>query len=134
MTGPTDSKTRTITAWVAQLIAAGILGMASFMKLTSSADSVALFTTLGVEPWGRWAVGLWELITVVLLLRARTARLGGILGAVLMVGAVGAHLTKLGIAYQGDPSLFVMALVALSATVTVILLRRSREPVGTAVS
>jgi uncharacterized ion transporter superfamily protein YfcC len=110
---------------VAQILAAAILGMASITKLTGNADAIALFTTLGAEPWGRWLVGLAELTAVVLLLRPRTAVLGGGMGIILMVGAIGAHLTRLGVLYQGDPSLFIMALMVLAASVTVVGLRRA---------
>jgi len=119
-----QTRTRTIAAWAAQLVAVGILAMASVMKLMGNPDSVSLFTTLGAEPWGRWAVALTELAAVILLLRPKTAAAGGALAAVLMLGAIGTHLTKLGIAYNGDPSLFVMAVIVLVAGVTTVLLRR----------
>jgi len=115
---------KTIMSWVAQIIAGGILGMSAIMKLTSSPDAVALFTSLGVEPWGRWAVGLIETLGVGLLLMPRTAFLGGVLGAFLMVGAIGTHLLSLGIVFNGDASLFLMAIVVLVASVTVAALRR----------
>jgi hypothetical protein len=124
MTSSATGRSRTIVTWAAQLLAAGILGMASVMKLTGNPDSVALFALLGAEPWGRWAVGLAELSAVGLLLRPKTAVAGGTIGIVLMLGAIGAHLTRLGIAYNGDPSLFVMALLVLAASVTVVVLRR----------
>jgi len=125
MTTLSATRNRNIAAWIAQLVAAGILGMASVMKLTGNPDSVALFTTLGVESWGRWAVGLAELAAVLLLIRPRTAVVGGALGVILMIGAIGTHLTRLGISYNGDPSLFVMAVMVLAASVTVIALRRA---------
>lgn len=118
-------RSRNLIAWVAQLVAAGILAMASFMKLSGNPDSVQLFTTLGVEPWGRWLVGLAELTAVLLLIRPRTAVIGGMTGIALMVGAIGAHLTRLGISYNGDPSLFIMALMVLTASGLVVLLRRA---------
>ncbi len=125
MTTSPGGRARPIVTWVATLVAAGILGMASMMKLSGNADSVALFTTLGAEPWGRFLVGLAELTAVVLLLWPKRALAGGALAVVLMIGAVGAHLTKLGIAYNGDPSLFVMAVMVLAAGITVVLLRRT---------
>ena len=123
-------RSRNLVAWAAQLLAAGILAMASFMKLSGSADSVQLFTTLGVEPWGRWAVGLTELTATVLLVRPRTAVIGGMVGLVLMIGAIAAHLFRLGIVYNGEPSLFVMALMVLAASGVVVLLRRAGTPAG----
>ncbi len=124
MTGIPSARITNITAWAAQLVAAGILGMAGVMKVTGNPDSVALFTALGAEPWGRWLVGLAELVTVGLLLRPSTAAAGGTLGLVLMVGALTAHFTRLGIDYNGDVSLFVMALVVLIASGIVVAKRR----------
>ena len=125
MNDATLAKTPSVIAWIAQLLAAAILGMAALAKLTSNPDSVALFTTLGVEPWGRYLVGACETVAVLLLLRPRTAVLGGLLATGLMVGAIGSHLFKLGVQYNGDPSLFGMAVVVLFAGILVVYLRRA---------
>jgi uncharacterized membrane protein YphA (DoxX/SURF4 family) len=117
-----------IVSWVAQLVAAGILAMASFFKLTSAPDSIALFERLGAEPWGRYAVGLFEAVTVILLLLPGTAALGGLLAVGLMAGAILTHLSVLGIAIDGDPSLFVMALITFAAGGIVAVLRRGDLP------
>ena len=117
-----------IGSWIAQLIAAGILGMASFFKLTSAPESIALFGRLAVEPWGRYAVGIYEAVTVLLLLLPRTAALGGLMAAGLMVGAIGTHVLRLGIAINGDPSLFIMAMTTLAAALVIIGIRRAELP------
>jgi len=62
------SKTQAIVSWALQLAAAGILLQTLFFKFTASEESVYIFTTLGVEPWGRIATGILELIASVLLL------------------------------------------------------------------
>lgn len=126
MTPLDQSRIRTVIAWVAQLAAAAILAMSSFMKLSGQAEAIALFSTLGAEPWGRWAVGLLELAAAILLLPPRTAALGGVLGAVVGIGAIGTHLTRIGIAYNGDPSLFIMAIIVLLASLTTVSLRKGR--------
>jgi putative oxidoreductase len=114
-----------ITTWAAQLVAAAIFGMAAPAKFMADPTAVAIFEKLGAEPMGRLATGGFEVLAVVLLLIPATAQFGGILGAGLMVGAVFSHLTVLGISIDGDPSMFVMALVALSASSTVVWTRRS---------
>jgi hypothetical protein len=124
MTPPRSPKLFAATAWVAQVLAAGILAMAGGSKLAASADAVTLFTSLGAEPWGRRVLGLVEVLTAVLLLWPRTAALGGLIGIVLMIGAIGTHLFKIGILYNGDPSLFIMALLVLIASGTTVYLRR----------
>lgn len=100
-------------AWVAQLIAAAILGNASFSKLTGSAEAVTLFTLLGVEPWGRIGMGALEALATLLILWPRTAILGAALGALLMFGAIGTHIFKIGVRYGDNPDLFLMAWIVL---------------------
>jgi hypothetical protein len=119
-------KTRVGLSWLAQVVAAAILGLAAFSKLTSAPDAVALFTPLGVEPWGRFLLGAIELLTAVLLLWPKSAVVGGVLGVVLMLGAIATHLFRIGITYGGDPSLFLMATVVLLASVATVTLRRGR--------
>src|SRR6266850_6319646 len=104
------SRPLTITVWLAQLVAAVILGSAGLGKLTGNHDAVVLFTTLGVEPWGRVTLGTVEVATALLLLWPRTAGWAALLAMVLMTGAIATHLFKIGVVYNGDASLFVMAL------------------------
>ncbi|MDH4046203.1 MAG: DoxX family protein [Gemmatimonadota bacterium] len=125
---PTDSPPwpRPIVSWIVRLVPAAILAMAAIPKLTSAPDAVALFSIVGVEPWGRFALGAVELTTTILLVVPRTFRVGAVIGVVLMAGAIGAHLLKLGIFYGGDPSLFIMAVVAFAGSAAVLWLHRSR--------
>ena len=89
-------------SWTAQIVAAIILAQTLFFKFTAAPESVALFTKLGVEPFGRYFAGIMELITVILLLIPRKAWIGAILGIGTMGGAIMAHLTILGIESSGD--------------------------------
>ncbi|MEK6688069.1 MAG: DoxX family protein [Gemmatimonadota bacterium] len=126
----TLSKPATVISWVAQLAALVILAMAGVMKLSGAPDSVALFETLGAEPFGRYAVGSFEVIAVLLLIRPATAAWGGLLAIGIMVGAIGTHLFKIGIAYPGDGSLFMMAIVVFLAAAIVTWLRRGQLPIA----
>ena len=86
-----------------------------------------IFSTLGVEPWGRYAAGVAELIAVILLPIPRTAFLGALAAAGTMLGTVGAHLGLLGISILDDGGgLFIMDLVALAASVVVLVIRHSQ--------
>ena len=124
------SKTASRIARTAQIIAAIILGQTLFFKFTGAPEAVALFTKLGVEPFGRIGLGVVELIAVVLLLVPRTAVLGSALTLGLMVGAIGSHLTILGIEVEGDGgALFTMALIAFVASLTATWIRRCELPV-----
>jgi len=119
-----------ITSWGCQLLAAIIMGQTLFFKFTGAPEARYIFTTLGVEPWGRYGTGTLELITVILLLTPRTAALGAVLAMGLMGGAIMSHLTKLGIEVQGDGGLlFGLAVTTLLAATIVAFIRRGQIPI-----
>lgn len=123
-------KNLTIVTWLCQLVAAGILLQTLFFKFTASPESVYIFTTLGLEPWGRIGSGIAELVAAVLLLVPTTANLGAILAMGVMAGAIMSHLTQLGIEVQGDGGLlFGLGLVVFVSSAIVALIRRADIPV-----
>jgi uncharacterized membrane protein YphA (DoxX/SURF4 family) len=96
----------------ARLLASLILLQTLFFKFTGSAESVYIFTKVGIEPWGRILVGILELAAGVMLIIPGTAWLGAILALAMMAGAIGMHLTLLGIAVQDDGGyLFFLSLI-----------------------
>ena len=118
-----------ILSWALQLTVAGILLQTLFFKFTGADESVYIFTTLGVEPWGRIGSGVVELAAAVLLLVPATAPLGALLTMGLMAGAIGSHLTILGIEVRDDGGLlFGLALTAFAGSAAVVLLRRAQLP------
>ena len=121
------SKTTNIIYWGARLVAAIILLQTLFFKFTASPESVYIFTTIGMEPWGRIGVGVLELIAGGLLLISATAWLGAGLALGLMVGALGMHLTVLGIEVQGDGGqLFVYAWIVVLCSGFVLLVNKEK--------
>jgi putative oxidoreductase len=113
-----------------QLVVAGILLQTLFFKFTGAAESVYIFSTLGVEPWGRIASGVVELIASILLLVPSTAAIGAALALGVMAGAIGTHLTVLGIEVRGDGGLlFGLALVIFVAAAAILVLRRTEIPI-----
>lgn len=114
-----------MAAWTLQIIAAAILAQTLFFKFTGARESVFIFTQLGVEPWGRLFAGVSELVAVVLLLRSATAPLGAAMAIGIMLGAIGAHLAKLGVVVQNDGGLlFGLAVTVLLSSIGVLVLRR----------
>ena len=106
------NKVTNILYWSARILAALILLQTLYFKFTASPESVYIFTTVGMEPWGRIGVGVLELIAAVLMLMSATAWLGAGLALGMMVGAMGMHLTLLGVEVQGDGGqLFIYALI-----------------------
>jgi hypothetical protein len=118
-----------VLSWALQLTVAAILLQTLYFKFTGAEESVYIFSTLGVEPWGRLASGVVELVAAVLLLVPATAPFGALLTMGLMAGAIGSHLTILGIEVRGDGGLlFGLALTALAGSATVLLIRRAQLP------
>jgi putative oxidoreductase len=115
-------KLKLLLHWLPRLIAALIMLQTLFFKFTGSAESVFIFTSVGMEPYGRIGVGILELIASVLILIPRTAWLGAALALGLMGGAIMMHFTMLGIEVQGDGGqLFVYALiVAICSGITLL--------------
>ncbi len=118
---------KSILSWIVRLIAAAILLQTLFFKFTGAEESKFIFTQLGVEPWGRIGSGIVELIAAVLLLIPRTAKYGALLGLGVMAGAIGSHLTVLGIVVKDDGgTLFMLALVVAVCCAATYVLERSR--------
>ena len=124
-------QTRSIAlSWACQLVVAVILGQTLFFKFTAAPESVWIFSTLGVEPWGRIATGVIELISALLVLVPRTAWLGAGLAAGTMAGAILSHLLFLGTEVMGDGGLlFGLAFAVLVAAGGVLWLHRAEVPV-----
>ena len=59
-----------------RLIVAAILIQTLRFKFTAHPDSVYIFQTVGLEPYGRIAIGVLELIAGILLLIPKTIWLG----------------------------------------------------------
>jgi putative oxidoreductase len=131
MTQPsTISKPLTIVSWVLQVVVAVILFQTLFFKFTGAEESKYIFTKVGAEPFGRYASGVAELIAVVLLLTPRTITLGALLSVGVITGAIGAHLTKLGIVVQNDGGLlFALAVIVFVGSLGILFIRRRQIPV-----
>jgi putative oxidoreductase len=124
------SQTMTILSWGLRLTAAGILLQTLFFKFTGSPESIYIFTKVGAEPWGRIGSGVVELVAAILLLLPATAPVGGLIAVGVMAGAIGSHVTVLGIEVQGDRGLlFGLALYVFLASLVVLVLHRGDLPV-----
>ena len=97
------------------IVAAIVLLQTLFFKFTAHPDSVYIFTTLGIEPYGRIGSGILELITGILLLSRRTSLYGAILGLGIISGAILSHLLVLSINVQHDGGkLFFLAVLVFA--------------------
>lgn len=105
---------KSLFIWIIKLVAVIILLQTLFFKFTAASESVFIFSTLGIEPFGRIGSGVIELIASVLILIPRTTLLGAVLGFATMLGAIFSHIFVLGIEIQNDGgTLFVLAIITL---------------------
>jgi len=126
------SKTFIAASWILRGIAAVILLQTLFFKFTAAKESVYIFSTLGMEPWGRIGSGVAELIASVLLLMPSTIAIGSIMSLGVISGAIFFHLTKLGIALPAvddHGELFGLALLVFACSLTLLVMHRSELPV-----
>ena len=91
-----------VISWIAASIAAVIMLQTLYFKFSAAPESVYIFSTLGLEPWGRIGSGVGELIASVLILIPSLRWSGALLGLGIISGAIFAHLTKLGIRINAE--------------------------------
>ena len=118
-----------VISWICRAAAAVILLQTLYFKFTGAEESVYIFTKVGLEPWGRYATGVAELFAATLLLFPRTVWLGAVIAAGAMLGAIGSHLTKLGIVVQNDGGLlFTLAIIVFAAALVTLFIHRRQLP------
>lgn len=119
------TRTTRITHWFLRLAAAFIMTQTLLFKFTGDPESIYIFSSLSMEPWGRYGVGIMELGASVLLVRPSTTGLGALLGLMLMTGAIYFHLSKLGIAVQDDHGqLFAYACLVFTCCAILVYVNR----------
>lgn len=129
------SRAMAVLSWLLRLIVAAILFQTLFFKFTGAPESVQIFTKLGIEPWGRIASGMAELVAVILLLVPSTVTLGALLSLGVISGAIFSHLTRLGIAVVNSDGtsdgglLFGLALTVYAGSAIILLIHRREIPV-----
>lgn len=125
------------TSWGLRLLVAAILLQTLFFKFTAARESVYIFSTLGMEPWGRIGSGLFELVASLLILLPSTVPFGAAMAMAATGGAILFHLTKLGVALTvvGDHGeLFALAVIVTLSSAVLLLMHRQQLPlVGRAV-
>jgi putative oxidoreductase len=124
------SKSMTVVSWILRLAVAAVLLQTLFFKFTGAEESKYIFSTLGLEPWGRIGSGVVELIASILLLIPSTATIGAIIALGTISGAIVAHLTKLGFVVMDDGGLlFGLAVFVFVGSAAVLIIHRHEIPV-----
>ena len=116
-----------VVTWALRLIAAIIMLQTLYFKFTASEESVYIFSTVGMEPWGRIGSGITELIASMLILIPRYTWKGAVLGLGVMSGALFFHMTKLGIIVKEDGGLLFMYALLVFASCAGLLAMYKNE-------
>jgi uncharacterized membrane protein YphA (DoxX/SURF4 family) len=114
-----------IIIWLLRVIAAVIMLQTLYFKFSAAPESVFIFSSLGLEPYGRIGIGVLELIASVLILIPVSSAFGALLAMGLMTGAIFSHATKLGIIVMDDGGqLFVYALIVFICSIILFIKQR----------
>ena len=117
-----------VILWTARIVASLIMLQTLFFKFSGAPESIYIFESIGVEPWGRIGVGLLELAASILLLIPSLSWIGASMGIGLMAGAITFHMTILGIEVQGDGG-YLLFLAIVAAGCSLFVLWSSREQI-----
>jgi uncharacterized membrane protein YphA (DoxX/SURF4 family) len=115
--------------WIVRLTAVVILLQTLYFKFSGAEESVYIFSTLGIEPYGRIGSGVVELIASILILIPKTTLIGALLGLGTMLGAIFSHLFILGIEVKNDGGeLFILAIITLLCCSFLVFQNRNSIP------
>jgi hypothetical protein len=122
-------KKKKIISLIIRLFISIILLQTLFYKFTAHPDSIHIFSTLGVEPWGRIGLGIVELIVALLILIPSTKLIGILCSLGIMMGAIFSHFLVIGVNVGNDGgSLFSLAVfVFLSSLVLLFMYKKDFE-------
>lgn len=114
-----------IIIWLLRIIAALIMLQTLYFKFSAAPESVFIFSSLGLEPYGRIGIGVLELIASVLILIPVSSAFGALLAMGLMTGAIFSHATKLGIIVMDDGGqLFIYAILVFLCSLILFIKQR----------
>ena len=102
-----SGKGRLITLWILSSLVALTFLAAGGSKLAGTAVMIEMFDKVGLGQWFRYFTGLLEVAGAIGLLMSRYAFYAAVLLAIVMVGAIIAHVAVLG----GSPAPAVALLV-----------------------
>ncbi len=120
-------RSRNIVSLVLRLVAAFIMLQTLYFKFTAQPESVYIFTQVGIEPWGRIATGVVELIASEMLLIPATVAIGELVALETMAGAIMSHVVILGIVVENDGGqLFIYALIVTLASIALLFIHREQ--------
>lgn len=122
-----QTKTNSILSWGLRIISAVIMLQTLYFKFSGAEESIYIFTQMQIEPWGRIATGIAELVAAILLLYPATIAIGALLGVGIMSGALLSHIAVLGIEVKEDGGqLFIYALLVWVSCIILVWMNRTQ--------
>lgn len=120
------NKTKLISKIISIIIVI-ILLQTLFYKFSAAPESVYIFETVGLEPFGRIGIGVLELIASILILYRKTTVYGALLSFGIISGAIFLHLTKLGIEVHNDNGLlFYLAVIVFVLSSIILVIHKNK--------
>ena len=124
-------KSKNLLLWACRVIAALIMLQTLYFKFTAAPESVYIFSQVGMEPEGRIATAIAELLASILILIPKTSLAGASLALFIMIGAIATHVAILGIEVMNDGGqLFIYAIIAAIASFYIILRSTAKRKKG----
>jgi|SRR5688572_11739634 uncharacterized membrane protein YphA (DoxX/SURF4 family) len=121
-------KSKNLLLWTCRIVAAVIMAQTLYYKFTAAPESKYIFSQVGMEPEGRIATGIAELIAAVLILIPQTSLIGATLALIIMIGAIATHVGVLGIEVMNDGGqLFIYAIIVALCCFYIILRTTRRK-------
>lgn len=117
--------------FIMRIVVAIILVQTLRFKFLGHPDSIYIFETVGMEPYGRIGTGIIELLAAILLLVRPTVYIGAAIAIGVMAGAIFMHLTILGVEVKNDGGmLFILAIATFTLSSTILYLHRKDIPLA----
>jgi putative oxidoreductase len=96
--------------WVVQVLGAILFFLAGFAKLSGDEQMIETFAAIGIGQWLRYATGLIEFASAILLLIPALSGIGALLSVPIMIGVIVTQVLIIG----GSPALPIGLLIIAS--------------------
>lgn len=114
-------KRRDLSHWIPRIIVALIIGQTLPAKFLGVPESIWIFEQLDMEPVGRIAIGIFELIAVLALL-TRYYIVGAIISLSIISAANFYHFTVLGLVVNDDGGLlFIFSIIVVMCSLWTVM-------------
>jgi uncharacterized membrane protein YphA (DoxX/SURF4 family) len=120
-------KSKNLLLWVCRVIAALIMLQTLYFKFTAAPESVYIFSQVGMEPEGRIATAIAELVASILILIPKTSLVGASMAFFIMMGAIATHIGILGIEVMNDGGQLFFYAITVAAASFYIILRHTKK-------